>query len=147
MKKFLLAAVLAVAPVAVFAADLDISGAFLRASPKVANAGAGFVTIKNTGATDDTLIGAEAAISKAVELHTHIKDGDVMRMRQVDSIAVPAGGGAELKPGADHIMFINLHKPLAEGETVAVTLVFAKAGKKVVEMPVMGVGAMAPMKH
>lgn len=147
MKKFLLAAVLAVAPVAVCAADLEISGAFLRASPKVANAGAGFVTIKNSGAADDTLLGAEAGISKTVELHTHIKDGDVMRMRQVDSIAVPAGATAELKPGADHIMFINLNKPLAEGEKVAVTLVFAKAGKQVVEMPVLGVGAMAPMKH
>lgn len=145
MKKFLLAAVLALAPVAVCAADLEISGAFLRASPKVANAGAGFVTIKNNGAVDDTLVGAEAGISKTVELHTHIKDGDVMRMRQVESIAVPAGGAAELKPGGDHVMFINLNKPLAEGEKVVVTLVFAKAGKKQVEMPVLGVGAMAPM--
>jgi copper(I)-binding protein len=143
MKKILLAALLAVAPVAVSAADLEISGAFLRASPKVANAGAGFVTIKNNGAAADTLIGAEANISKTVELHTHVKDGDVMRMRQVESIPVPANGSAVLKPGADHIMFINLTKPLAEGEKVPVTLVFAKAGKQQIEMPVLGIGAMA----
>lgn len=143
MKKLALAALLACAPVAVCAADLEISGAFLRASPKVANAGAGFVTIKNPNAEADTLLSAEADISKAVELHTHVKDGEVMRMRQVDSVAVPANGAAELKPGADHIMFINLHKPLSEGQTIPVTLVFAKAGKKVVQMPVLGVGAMA----
>lgn len=143
MKKLALAALLACAPVAVCAADLEISGAFLRASPKVANAAAGFVTIKNPNAEADTLLGAEADISKAVELHTHVKDGEVMRMRQVDSVAVPANGVAELKPGADHIMFITLHKPLSEGQTIPVTLVFAKAGKKVVQMPVLGVGAMA----
>lgn len=143
MKKFIVAALLACAPVAVCAAELEVSGAFLRASPKVANAGAGFLTIKNPNAEADTLVGAEADVSRTVELHTHIKDGDVMRMRQVESIPVPAGGVAELKPGADHIMFIDLKKPLAEGQKVPVTLVFAKAGKKVVEMPVLGVGAMA----
>lgn len=143
MRKILLAAVLAAIPVAVSAADLDLSGGFLRASPKVANAGAGFITIKNPNGEADTLLGAEADISKTVELHTHVRDGDVMRMRPVESIAVPAGGVAELKPGADHIMFINLNKPLAEGQKVPVTLVFAKAGKKVVELPVLGVGAMA----
>lgn len=143
MKKLILAAMLACVPVAVCAAELEISGAFLRASPKVANTGAGFLTIKNPGTEADTLVAAEANVSKSVELHTHVRDGDVMRMRKVESITVPAGGSAELKPGGDHIMFIDLDKPLAEGQTVPVTLVFAKAGKKLVQMPVLGVGAMA----
>lgn len=143
MKTILLAAGLALAATHAFAADLDISGAFLRASPKIANAGAGFLTITNTTGQDDRLIAAEAGISKTVELHTHVKDGDVMRMRPVEFIAVPAGGKAELKPGGDHVMFINLLKPLAEGDKVPVTLVFAKGGRKVVEMPVLGVGAMS----
>lgn len=143
MKKFLIAALLACAPVAAYAADLDVSGAFLRSSPKMSNVGAGFLTIKNPGTEDDKLVAAEADISKVVELHTHVREGEVMRMRQVESIPVPAGGVAELKPGGDHIMFINLNKPLVEGEKVAVTLVFAKAGKKVVEMPVASMGAMA----
>lgn len=145
MKKFMLAAMLALIPVAVAAADLEISGGFLRASPKVANAGAGFLTIKNNGA-DDTLIAAEADISKSVELHTHILEGDIMRMRQVESIAVPAGATVALKPGGDHVMFINLTKSLAEGDKVPVTLVFAKAGKQKVDLPVIGIGSTAP-KH
>ncbi|MBC7906185.1 MAG: copper chaperone PCu(A)C [Rhodospirillaceae bacterium] len=143
MKNLMLAAVLALVPVAVAAADMEISGGFLRASPKVANAGAGFLTIKNNG-PDDTLVAAEADISRTVELHTHIMEGDVMRMRQVPSIAVPAGATVALKPGGDHVMFIKLKKPLVEGDTVRVALVFAKSGKKLVEMPVLGVGAMAP---
>lgn len=144
MKKFLLAVVLAAIPALACAADLEISGAFMRASPMMAQSGAGFVTITNATGSDDTLLGAEAGISKTVELHTHIKDGEVMRMRQVASIPVPSGGAAELKPGGDHIMFIGLNRQLKEGEVIPVTLVFEKAGKKLVEMPVQGMGAMAP---
>ncbi|HTH15635.1 MAG TPA: copper chaperone PCu(A)C, partial [Magnetospirillum sp.] len=57
--------------------------------------------------------------------------------RQVPAIPVPAGEVTALKPGADHIMFITLNKPLSEGQTVPVTLVFAKAGRKVVDFPVV----------
>lgn len=146
MKKLLLAAVIAAFPAMASAADLEISNAFLRAAP-VATAGAGYVVIKNNGTADDTLVGAEADISKKVELHTHIKDGDVMRMRPVASIPVPAGGGAELKTGGDHIMFIGLNRQLKEGEVVEVTLVFAKAGKTVVKMPVVGLPAHGEAKH
>lgn len=142
MKKLLLAAAAVAFAFPALAADLEVSGAFIRASPKVAN-GAGFLTVKNTGKQDDKLIAASAAVSKTVELHTHIKDGEIMRMRKVESIAVPAGGMAELKPGGDHVMFMDLNGPLKEGDKVAVTLTFEKGGEMKVEMPVLGVGAMA----
>ncbi|MGE5503540.1 MAG: copper chaperone PCu(A)C [Actinomycetota bacterium] len=145
MKTFaFLAAAALLAAVPAWAGDIEVSGAFVRASPAMANAGAGFVTIKNTGAAPDRLLGAEAGVSKAVELHTHIKDGDVYRMRAVDSIPVPAHGSAELKPGGDHIMFIGLTAPLVAGGTVPVKLKFEKAGTVAVDMPIMGVGAVSP---
>lgn len=143
MKKLLLAAAAVAFAFPALAADLEVSGAFIRASPKVANAGAGFVTIKNSGKQDDKLIAASANVSKSVELHTHIKDGEIMRMRKVEAINVPAGGAAELKPGGDHVMFIDLNGPLKEGDKVAVTLTFEKGGEVKVEMPVLAVGAMA----
>jgi len=141
MKKIMLAALLVAAPAFAFADDIDTTGGFLRASPKIANAGAGFLIITNNTDRDDRLVAAEANISTTVELHTHIKDGDIMRMRAVESIAVPAHGKAELKPGADHIMFIDLTKPLAEGEAVPVTLVFEKAGRKTITLPVVPLAA------
>jgi len=143
MKKLLLAATAIAFAFPALAADLEATGAFIRASPKVANAGAGFVTIKNSGKQDDKLVAASANVSKTVELHTHIKDGEIMRMRQVESIAVPAGGAAELKPGGDHIMFIDLNGPLKEGDKVDVTLKFEKGGDVKITMPVLSVGAMA----
>lgn len=130
-----------------WAGDIEISGAFMRAPPKGAPAGGAFLTIKNNGSQDDRLLSAQANISKTVELHTHVVDGNVMRMRQVESIAVPAGGTAELKPGGDHIMFIGLEKAPQEGDTVPVTLTFEKAGAISISVPVVAVGAMSmPMK-
>lgn len=151
MKKLLLAASAAVVvalsvpvmTVSALAADLAVSGAFIRATPKAAVAGAGFLTVRNAGAQDDKLLGAASDVAKVVELHTHMKDGEVMRMRKVEFIAVPAGGAAELKPGGDHIMFIDLKAPLREGDKVPVTLTFEKGGELKVEIPVVAIGGMA----
>jgi copper(I)-binding protein len=59
-----------------------------------------------------------------------------MRMRQVSSIDVPAGGTVSLQPGGLHIMLIDLKEPLRQGETFPLTLTFAKAGKVAVDVPV-----------
>jgi len=97
--------------------------------------------ITNVGVEGDSLVSAESNVSKVVELHTHIHDNGVMRMRQVESIPVPAKGEAVLKPGGLHIMFIHLNKPLVEGETFDVTLNFKHAGHVVVPVKIRGVGA------
>ena len=111
------------------AGDLVLSGAWARQSFGRAVNSAGFVTIKNMGSSDDMLIGASSTISKRTELHTHIRDGDVMRMRRVKGgIKVPKGGSAELKPGGLHVMFIGLKEPLKSGTTFPVTLKFKNAG-------------------
>ncbi|OAN53145.1 hypothetical protein A6A04_14400 [Paramagnetospirillum marisnigri] len=141
MKTILLAAALLLSALPAIAADIQVSGAFMRAAPVAGGNGAAFLTVTNHGA-DDRLVSAEASISRTVELHTHVKDGDVFRMRKVESIAVPAHGAAELKPGGDHIMFIGLTAPAKEGTKVALTLVFEKAGKIEVDVPVLAPGAM-----
>jgi copper(I)-binding protein len=75
-------------------------------------------------------------------------EGNVMKMRQVKDIAVPAGGAVELKPGGLHLMFMNIKAPLAAGETVSVKLKFAKAGEVELKMPVNAMGAHSgAMKH
>ncbi len=115
---------------AIKAGDLTISGIWARASFGRAVNSAGFMIIKNTGTSDDLLIAASSPISKKTELHTHIRDGQVMRMRRVEGgIPVPKGGQAALQPGGFHIMFIGLHKPLQKGETFPLTLTFKKAGE------------------
>lgn len=119
---------------------LEITDGFARASAGMAMAGAAFVTITSKGEAD-TLVAFTSPACNRPELHTHINDNGVMRMRQVDAIEVPAGGTAELKPGGLHLMLIDLNTQLIEGEAVEVTLVFAKAGKVPVTLPIRGPGA------
>lgn len=122
-------------------ANLKISGAFARASPVMAQAGAGFMTIANAGAAD-RLVAAKSGVSEVVELHTHIEENGMKAMRKVDFIDVPANGAVELKPGSFHVMFIKLKERLQEGSLVEVTLVFEKSGEVAVKLPVKGPGAM-----
>lgn len=121
--------------------NLEIVGAFARASPKMAAAGAGFMTIKSLGESD-RLIGFSSPACNQPELHTHIHDDGMMRMRQVESIDVPAGGEVKLEPGSFHLMLIGLNGVLTMGENVDVTLVFEKAGAVNITLPIKKSGAM-----
>ena len=122
--------------------DITVEAPWARASAGKAKAGVAFMTLNNAGATDDKLIKASADVSKKAELHTHIREGDIMRMRRVEAIDVPAGGVATLEPGGDHVMLMGLREPLKEGETFPLTLTFENAGEVTVEVMVMKVGAM-----
>lgn len=129
---------------------LTIVQPWARATAPSAKAGAAFMTIHNNGGTPDRLIGASTEVAEKAELHTHIKEGDVMRMRPVKAIDIPAGGTTELRPGGFHIMLIGLKHPLQEGEHFPLTLTFAGAGSIAVEVEVTKGGAMGhgPMgKH
>ena len=122
-----LAAVLFAGPV--LAGDIEVHHPWARASAGPARAGAAFMGIHNNGAGADRLVAASADVSKTAELHTHIRDGDVMMMRRVeDGIPVPAEGVVHLEPGGYHVMFMGLKAPLKEGDTFLLTLTFEKGG-------------------
>ncbi|WP_027405405.1 copper chaperone PCu(A)C [Aquaspirillum serpens] len=127
--------------------NLHIDHPWARATPSGSQNGAAYLTINNQGEAD-SLLSAAATVSKTVELHTHLNEQGVMRMRQVPEITVPAQGKAELKPGGYHIMLIGLQQPLKQGEKFPLTLKFAKAGEVKVEVAVEGLGAPQPkMMH
>jgi copper(I)-binding protein len=100
-----------------------------------------FLTIRNAGTAPDRLVSASSPLPRVTELHTTLRDGDVMRMQQVQSIEVPAGGSVALQPGGLHLMLIGLSAPLRPGESVPVTLTFEKAGAITVSVPVQAAGA------
>ncbi len=110
------------------AGEIGVENVWARASAGAARNGAAFMIIENRAATDDALVAAHARVSDTVELHTHIDDGGVMRMRKVDRIPVPAGGRVALRPGGLHVMFIGLKAPLAEGERFDLALDFETGG-------------------
>jgi len=133
------------------AGSMKIENAFAFATAPKQSVAAGFMKIENKGAADQ-LVSASSPIAGEVQLHEMAMDGDVMKMRQVKDIVVPAGGAVELKPGGMHLMFMKIKAPLTVGETVSVKLKFAKAGEVEVKMPVNAMGAQGAghggaMKH
>ena len=128
---------------------ITIGHPYARATVPGQPAGGGFLKLKNNGG-DDRLLSASAGVSGTVELHSMSMDGDVMRMRQVDAIALPAGKTVELKPGGLHIMFVGLKAPLKVGDSFPLKLKFEKAGEVTVEVKVEAPGQDATakdMKH
>jgi copper(I)-binding protein len=122
------------------AGDIRIANPWTRAAGANAN-GAGFMTLSNTGSQPDRLLAAASPIARVVELHTHVREGEVMRMRPVRDIPLPAGQTVELRPGGLHIMLIGLNAPLQQGARVPLTLRFERAGEVQVELAVESAGA------
>ncbi|WP_114690392.1 copper chaperone PCu(A)C [Polynucleobacter necessarius] len=130
------------------AGAIKIENAYTRATAPGQQVAGGFMKIENKGVADQ-LISASSPVAGEVQLHEMAMDGNVMKMRQVKDITLPAGGAVELKPGGFHLMFINIKAPLTAGETVPVKLKFAKAGEVEVKMRVnaMDTGHGGAMKH
>lgn len=88
-------------------------------------AGVAYITIRNDGAEDAVLRVEAATMTSQAELHTHIKDaGDVLRMRKLEQLVLPARSTVAMQPGADHIMLIGLNMPMVDGTTFALTCYF-----------------------
>jgi copper(I)-binding protein len=130
---------------------IKIENAYTRATVPGQQVAGGFMKIENKGAADQ-LVSASSPAAGEVQLHEMAMEGNVMKMRQVKDIAVPAGGAVELKPGGLHLMFMNIKAPLAAGSSIPLKLKFAKAGEVEVKMPVNAMGAQGAghggaMKH
>ena len=110
-----------------------VEAAWARPTVSGQSGGGGFLKITG-GSANDRLLSASAGVSKMAELHTMEMDGDVMRMRPVDGIAIPAGATVELKPGGNHVMFMGLTQTLKAGARFPLTLRFEKAGEVKVDM-------------
>lgn len=126
----------------VMAGEVQIQNAWTRATPNGAPAGGAFVTLTNKGKMADRLIGASSDVSKVVEVHQMSMDNGVMKMAHLkDGLAIEPGATVELKPGSFHLMMIGLHKAIAQGEMVKITLEFEHAGKVDVMFPAAKIGA------
>lgn len=145
MKKFVLSIV---SIAAVFGADVEIDGAYARASiPNVPNSAAFFV-IKNNSDKDIAITGANSDIAEKNELHTHIKENKMMKMMKIEKLVVPAKSSLELKSGGDHVMLMGLKKELKVGDEINLELSFSDGDKKKIKVPVKDLAStMHKMQH
>ncbi|MDQ0320432.1 uncharacterized protein YcnI/copper(I)-binding protein [Pararhizobium capsulatum DSM 1112] len=119
--------------------SLELSAGSVKAMVPGAKVGGGGLVIHNGGAEDDRLVSAESPAAGRVELHEMSMENDVMKMRKIeDGIVLPAGETVEVD-GKLHLMFLDVAKPFAKGDSVKVTLTFEKAGKVDYTLPVGGI--------
>ena len=119
-----------------------IEAPWARATPGRSANGAAYFTVANRGPAGDRLIGASSPAAGRIELHTHIRDKGVMRMRKLPGIDLTPGASVTFRPGGHHVMLMGLNAPLRKGGTFPLTLRFEKAAPMTVEVKVMGIGAM-----
>ena len=127
--------------------DLLIEKVWARASIGQAKAGAAYLTVVNTGADPDRLVGAKSPAAREAALHVNTMVDGIMKMRPVAAIEVTPGEPTVLQPGGLHIMLIGLASPLVEGETFPLTLTFEKAGEIEVDVLIEKAGAMESHGH
>lgn len=114
----------------------------LEGGEGVSTNSAAYLLLRNTGGTSDRLAGAESSVASRVEIHESSMEGEVMRMRKVDGLEIPAGSEVELKPGGLHLMLLGLDEPLTEGEEIEITLRFEQSGDRIVALPVRSGGGL-----
>jgi len=131
------------------AGEISVQQPWSRATPGGATVGAGYLTITNGAETSDRLVSVSAEIAGRSEIHRMEMAHGVMKMRPLpEGVEVPAHGSVALEPGAYHVMFFDLKRPLKEGDSFPATLTFEKAGPLDVTFEVEGFGAKtAPDEH
>ena len=134
------------APLAAGPGTITVGDAYARAVPPGQPNSAAFMTLTNPSDTPRALVSAHSPAAKTVELHTHVNEGGMMRMRRIERIEVPARGSVKLQPGGLHIMLIGLNDDLAPGSTADLTLTFDDGNQVEVKAPVRTIEAK-PMAH
>ena len=110
-------------------AQVSVKDAWVRATVPHQKATGAFMQLQST--TDVRLVAVTSPVTPAVEIHEMAMQGEVMRMRKVEGVALPAGKIVELRPGSYHVMLFDLKQQLAVGETVPLKLVFeGKDGRR-----------------
>ena len=127
--------------------DLRVGHPWTRATPPGAKVAAGYLSIRNSGQQPDRILGASSPAAERVELHIQVRNGSVVKMREVQSVEVPPGRSRMLRPGSVHLMLVNLRKPLVRGQRVPLTLRFERAGEVQVELEVQAADTAGQAHH
>lgn len=156
MKKALLVSALALALAMPAFAEVTVSEAWVRGTVAPQRATGAFMQL--TAEKDARLVAAESPAAGVVEIHEMTVENDVMRMRKIDRLDLPAGQTVELKPGGYHVMLMDLKQDMTADTSVPLTLIFEDATgarfEHAIEAPVVplgtaqqGIGTHPPMQQ
>lgn len=135
------------AALAAGADQISVQEPYVRLAPPNAPATAAFMVIRNAGDKDVKVVRADNPASKVTELHTHLNEGGIMKMRQVPAIEIKAKSEVKLQPGGLHVMLIDMKNAMKEGDVVPITLTLDDGSSKQVEARVMRQAPMSGHHH
>lgn len=124
---------------------VTVSDGWCRETSPGAKNGACYLTIANPNSEAERLTGFTTAAAGRPEVHTMSMEGGIMKMARLeDGLEIPGGGTATLKPGAEHLMLIDLAAPLTPGQDVTLALEFQRSGPIGARLPVRSLAEGAP---
>ena len=123
-------------PAAAEGGALSVEGAWARASIGGSKVSAVYLVVANRGEAADRLVGAETGRAARAMIHRSVVEDGVAKMRHAAAVVVPPGGSVRLEPGGLHVMLTGVAPPLEAGESIPVTLVFERAGRLALSVPV-----------
>lgn len=115
-------------PVAYAEAPIKVTDAWVRATVPGQKVAGVYVEIRS--GSNARLVGVRSPAAKSAEIHSMSNAGGVMKMRRLKGLDLPAGRSVRLEPGGNHIMLLDIKKPLDAGERVPLTLVVEQKGKR-----------------
>lgn len=115
---------------------LSIEDAWARASIGGSKVSAVYLVVANRGEAADRLVGAETGRAARATIHRSVVEDGVAKMRHAAAVEVPPGGSVRFEPGGLHVMLMGVAPPLVAGERIPVTLVFERAGRLDLSVPV-----------
>jgi copper(I)-binding protein len=116
--------------------SVEVSSARIHPPFQGRTTAASFFTLENKG-LDTQLIAASSPISDSIEIHTHLREDGVMKMRRIDAVDLPAGSSVEFKPGGYHLMMFDTKLPLDMTEA-PLTLTYSNGETVTLIVPIEG---------
>lgn len=133
------------APALAGSEDVVVEDAWSRASVGVSRPGAAYMTIRNTGDEAVTLTGLATPLAKMPEIHETMTNTEgVSSMAPAGEIMIAPGESVALEPGGRHAMLMQLQKPMTDGQSFPLTLIFSDDNEMTVNVPILGVAARGP---
>ena len=145
MKLQALIATLALTSTTLYAQSVEVKDAWVRASVQGQMATGAFMKLKSKDGAQ--LVSVSTPVAGVAEVHEMKMEGDVMKMRAVPALDLPAGKTVELKPGGYHVMLMDLKTALKKDSTVPLTLVFKDAAGQQSRVQLQVPVAVMPMAH
>lgn len=125
--------------------DVVVESPWARASIGTSRPGAAYMTVRNNGDEAVTIIRLSTPQAMMPEIHETATNAEgVSAMSPAGDITIAPGESVSLAPGGLHAMLMRLHKPMTEGETFPLTLIFSDGGEVTVDIPVLGIAARGP---